>query len=390
VTKAAIWKQQAIPEKIKGLDKHLHIISLTVPYPVDYGGVFDLFYKLPALQQQGVKIHLHCFDYGRGEQNELNKYCLSVHYYQRSQASMFSSLPYIVSSRTNEELFEQLLNDDHPILMEGVHCTSLVNDKRFATRNCFVRLHNVEFEYYRDLASVTSSLLKKAYLKRESKLLKRYESDIANKATFFSVTDKDAVTYRHRFNCRRISHLPLFLPDWKVDSKEGVGAYCLYQGDLSVAANSNMAEWLIKNVFAGSNISLKIAGKKPPVHLTRIISKHDNIALIADPTEQEMQELISNAHINIIPSFSNTGIKLKLLNALFNGRHCLVNNATVEGIGFEQLCHVANSAEHIKDLVSQLYHQPFRTDEITERKSVLQQHFNNERNAKKLVEMIWG
>ncbi|HAK10648.1 MAG TPA: mannosyltransferase, partial [Chitinophagaceae bacterium] len=47
------------------MEKHLHIIALNVPFPVDYGGVVDLFWKLPSLQAQGVNIHLHCFDYGR-------------------------------------------------------------------------------------------------------------------------------------------------------------------------------------------------------------------------------------------------------------------------------------------------------------------------------------
>ena len=49
-------------------EKHLHIVCLDVPYPVDYGGVFDLFYKIKALSEAGVKIHLHCFEYGRGQQ----------------------------------------------------------------------------------------------------------------------------------------------------------------------------------------------------------------------------------------------------------------------------------------------------------------------------------
>ena len=66
------------------LEKHLHIISLDVPYPANYGGVFDLFCKLPVLQAAGVKIHLHCFDNGRGQQPELNKYCEEVFYYQRN------------------------------------------------------------------------------------------------------------------------------------------------------------------------------------------------------------------------------------------------------------------------------------------------------------------
>jgi len=33
--------------------------------------VFDLFYKIKTLHKLGIKIHLHCFEYGRGEQDEL-------------------------------------------------------------------------------------------------------------------------------------------------------------------------------------------------------------------------------------------------------------------------------------------------------------------------------
>jgi glycosyltransferase involved in cell wall biosynthesis len=372
------------------MDKHLHIISLTVPYPVDYGGVFDLFYKLPALQHQGIKIHLHCFDYGRGHQPELNKYCETVHYYKRHKKNLFSSLPYIVFSRKNEDLLSNLLKDNYPVLMEGIHCTWLLNDDRFANRKCFVRLHNIEYEYYSDLAKVAGSPLHKVYYKRESTLLKKYEAHIAGKAVFISVSEKDVTTYRHEFDCENITYLPLFLPPWKVNAASGMGGYCLYQGDLGVEANEKMAEWLVKKVFADIDISLKIAGKNPPAKLQKLIGSYENINLIADPPEEVMQDLISKAHINIIPSFSNTGIKLKLLNALFNGRHCLVNNATVEGTGFEQLCHIANTTGHLKDLVAQLYYQPFREDELVARKMILEHHFNNEKNASRLIDLIWS
>jgi hypothetical protein len=115
--------------------------------------------------------------------------------------------------------------------MEGIHCTALLNDHRFKNRKCFVRLHNVEFEYYRDLDKASGSMIKKLYYRRESTLLKRYEKNIAAKAVFLSVTEKDAETYRRIFNCKSVQHLPLFLPSWKVIATSGMGGYCLYQGD---------------------------------------------------------------------------------------------------------------------------------------------------------------
>jgi hypothetical protein len=45
--------------------KHLHIISFNVPYPLIMAGVIDVFYRIKALHDAGVKIHLHCFQYGR-------------------------------------------------------------------------------------------------------------------------------------------------------------------------------------------------------------------------------------------------------------------------------------------------------------------------------------
>jgi hypothetical protein len=65
--------------------KYLHIVCHDVPYPLDYGGVFDLFCKLKALKEAGVGIYLHCFEYGRGRQPELNKFCEEVYYYHRNE-----------------------------------------------------------------------------------------------------------------------------------------------------------------------------------------------------------------------------------------------------------------------------------------------------------------
>ena len=81
-------------------ENHLHIIAFDVPYPANYGGVIDVFYRVKALTEAGVKVHLHCFEYGRGEQ-EILKRCHEVKYYKRdtSFARQLSLTPYIVNSR---------------------------------------------------------------------------------------------------------------------------------------------------------------------------------------------------------------------------------------------------------------------------------------------------
>ena len=363
-----------------------------MPWPADYGGVVDVFYKLPAFHALGIKIHLHCFAYGREEQTELNKYCASVHYYPRHMGhkGISNTLPYIVSSRKNEQLLENLLKDDYPIFMEGVHCTYPLLDSRFKNRKCFVRVHNVEYQYYRDLCSTTSSPIKKIYYWMESRLLKAYEKKIVSKAVFWGVTEKDDSVYRNELGCKNIELLSLYLPDWKVQCFEGMGSYCLYHGDLSVDANNKAATWLLEKVFNKLQVPFVIAGKNPSEKLWELAHAHSHTCLVANPSEKEMQDMIAKAHINLIPSYTTTGMKVKLVNALFNGRHCVVNEATVAGSGLDAACHTGTTANAFQEIIAQLYHQPFTSDETELRKRLLTPMFNNEMNAKKQVGWIWG
>ncbi len=88
-------------------DKYLHIVSFDIPYPPNYGGVIDVWYKLKFLHMKGVKIILHCYEYpGRDRSEKLNELCEKVYYYPRllGLRSALSLKPYIVSSRRSDDL----------------------------------------------------------------------------------------------------------------------------------------------------------------------------------------------------------------------------------------------------------------------------------------------
>lgn len=53
------------------IQKHLHLIAPYIPFPTDFGGAIDVFYRIVALKELGVRIHLHCFEYNRGNQKNL-------------------------------------------------------------------------------------------------------------------------------------------------------------------------------------------------------------------------------------------------------------------------------------------------------------------------------
>ena len=372
-------------------NRNLHIVCHDIPYPADYGGVFDLFYKIQTLYQEGIQIHLHCFTSGRPEQPVLNTLCKEVFYYSRKTGHKGFShqIPYIVCSRSSPELMERLLQDEYPILLEGVHCTYLLQDSRFASRKILIRLHNVESVYYQQLAACCQSWFKKMYYLHESAVLKKYERRIASHWPLLAVTESDAHRAAVSYQSKNISVIPVFLPFQYIASPQGTGCYCLYHGNLAVEENEKAVIWLLENVFSILPLPFLVAGKQPGAKLVRAVERYKNCCMVPDPSDSELNDLISKAQIHVIPSFNCTGIKLKLLNALFNGRHCLVNEEAVKETGLQELCHLANSPEDFRQKIEMLYERPFTFLDLQFRQEKLLHQFDNHQTASRLIAQIW-
>jgi hypothetical protein len=364
---------------------------MTVPYPADHGGACEMFLKIRALHAQGVKIHLHCFDYGRGRQPILGKYCAEVTYYERLKGHKGFSLniPYIVSSRANPLLLRNLLKDDYPILFEGIHTTYYLFNGALENRNCIIRLHNVEYRYYRHLAAMSRSWVRKLHYFMESMALRSYERSISARARLLSISDKESDIFRKEFQAKDVSTLgPFSGMDYPL-CKEGIGNFCLYHGNLSVPENEKAALWLLREVFNDIRIPFVIAGKGPSGLLEKRAHKWQHTCLVADPSEKEMQDLVQKAQIHILPSFTGTGIKFKLMNAVFFGRHVIVNGEMVEGTGLENACYQAEGPKAFKSLITQLFRKSFDEEEIMIRERIMHLHFNDEQKAKDLISRIW-
>jgi hypothetical protein len=370
-------------------EKHLNIIAFDVPYPPDYGGVIDIYYKIKSLVEYGVKIHLHCFEYGRREREELNDVCESVNYYQRKTAKslLFNTLPYIVLSREADELKSNLLKNNFPILMEGLHTTFLLNDEEIAKKKIVVRSHNVEHDYYENLAKVESNIFKRYYFYNEAGKLKKYESILNKVSAIAAISPNDTDYYKTQFN--NVHYVPAFHPNEKLTNKTGKGDFAFYHGNLSVGENNEAALYLVNKVFDDLPYKLVIAGSKPSSELKSAVSGKDNISLHEHLTPQQIHEYITEAHCNVLPTFQSTGIKLKLLSALFAGRFCVVNTPMVVNTGLESLCIIADSPGLMKQQIEKVFSQNFPHGEVEKRETILLKNFTNRNNAEKLLKILF-
>ena len=367
---------------------NLNIISFDIPYPPDYGGIIDVFYKLKALHEEGVKINLHCFEYGRGPSPELNSYADKVYYYPRKTAKslLFNTYPFIVLTRNSPELKSNLLKNNYPILMEGLHSTYIMNDPVFSDRKMIVRTHNIEHDYYNNLARIEKNVFKRYYFYNEAGKLLKYELNLNKATAIAAISPSDTAYFLHSFS--GVHYIPAFHQHDKVNIKAGKSDYAFYHGNLSIGENNEAALYLIEKIFSDLPYKLIIAGNKPSPELRKAVKLSGNVVLKDDLNHHEIQKLVSDAQCNILPTFQATGIKLKLLSALFSGRSCIVNTPMAINTGLESLCIIADSPGQMKEALKENMERSFPMEEVKRREEILSKDFSNSENARKLICLI--
>ncbi len=367
--------------------RKLRVISFTIPYPADFGGVIDIYYRLKALKKAGVDIELHCFQYDRNPSVELESLCSKVYYYPRKKGLLqfFAKDPFIATTRRSDQLFKEISKSKAPLLIEGIHSAAILQQGVDEGTPTMIRIHNIEHEYYSQLAVAETNPLKEYYFRKESEKLLQYES-VYGKAQLLACISQTETDYYQTAFGKKAFYLPAFHPYEKVNPKKEKGDYVLYHGNLGIAENHKAALFLVDEVASNGRFPLIIAGKNPRAELKNKIIHHSNIKLFANPTRQEMEQLIAAAHVHALPTFQATGVKLKLLAALFSGRHVVTNASMLKGTGLHALCHVAHAPEEFRETILSLMDNPISATQLEERKLILEQHYNNDRNALLLME----
>lgn len=346
---------------------HLHIVSFNVPSPANYGGVIDVMGRIIELHKRGVKIHLHCFLYNRPPDDSLSNYCEEILYYKRKTSffSHFSLRPYIVQSRCSDLLVSRLTQDNYPVLIEGIHCCNIL--EHLTGRVLLVRMHNVEHDYYNGLAEVETKIWKRLFFRIEALKLQRYEPVLHRATAIFAISHKDLSYFRMKDYCD-VRYLPSVVPDGGSFFSSRISNYILYHGNLSVSENIHAAEFLVNNIAPFLNYDIVLAGANPDKRLVQLVKKQSNVRICANPSDFEMDELVSNAQVIVLYTEQPTGLKLKLLKSIRIGRHCVVNSTMIDGTSLGEFCHIADEPNQMVAVIDKLMQTPFPLNDFERRR----------------------
>jgi len=375
------------------MSKSFHIIAFDVPYPPNYGGIVDVFYKLKYLHQQGGKIIYHCFYYDghNPPTTELEKYCVTIYYYKRKKhigKIILNKLPYVIASRNNKELLTNLCKDNNPILFDGLQCCYFLNHPKLNQRKKIVRANNIEHSYYFGLAKWEKNKIKKAYLNWEGKKLQKFETQLKDVDAILSVAKMDIPHFKQY---AKTHHVPPFFNhttrNWDGDLFPDKH-FCLFQGNLSVTENEEAVHFILDEIAPICDVSITIAGKNPSQHLIQKTNSISNVTLIPNPSQIVMEELIEHAQINLLFTFQQTGIKLKLLHAIESGNHIIINSKMDDSGIFESMCTVADQPKEIVTQIKDLMKIQYTKQMFDQRYTKFSTYYNNVKNADYILGLI--
>ena len=373
-------------------NNNLHVICFDIPYPANYGGAIEEFYKLITLSQLGVKIHLHCFEYGnRTKQDFLKQYCENVYYYKRHRdlKSIFTNIPFIVKTRMDNQLLQNLLSNDYPILFDATQTTGFLQHPLLRNRKKIVRLHNIEWIYYRILFDSAVTLTDKIFYFQEYKKLRNYDKILVNADVLSCLSQTDFEYYTNKFPQKKVSLEYVFHENEKVVSLIGKGNYIIYQGNLSLMDNYQLILSFLNNELKNCTHKIILAGKDPHPSILELQKYRTNITVVANPTNAEMLQLLQQAHICLALAKNPSGVKLKLINALFCTRFVVANENALNGSGLDELCEIIDSTTDCASKINTIMQQTFDEEQIKKRKAILENNYNNLQNAKLLINHIF-
>lgn len=368
--------------------KDLHLVCLDVPIPPDYGAMIDVYHRCKALTELGYRVHLHCYEYGRGRTHETAQVAHKVYYYDRPKSMRFALhiAPFIVATRRSMELFRRLVAEEYPILWEGQHCTAFLGHPALAKRKQWVRVHNIEWRYYWRLAQRKGPLFDRLFFAVEALKLRFQEPVHYHADGLICVSSEDQDYYRKRTNKPVELIRSGFGLDFSVPDQERED-YALFHGNLSVAENEEAVLWILDAISEfGTQRKVVIAGKEPSLVLQERIEQQEGVTLIANPNGEKMQELIRNASDQLLISFQAAGLKLKVLISTATHNRCLATPEIVVGSGLETCCVIVRNK---REFIAYLNTVEFPTqEELAQRHAVLREGFDVVAGARKIAGLL--
>lgn len=197
--------------------------------------------------------------------------------------------------------------------------------------------HGVEPIFFRELRGEEYPRI---LVKKEMKRWAYFEKN-AFKAVdkVIGIAPDDVINLKKTYNLTNIVYLPPYIPVENKRWKNDFGSdYMVFCGSLLFYPNYDGIMWFINNVCHGDittlgDIKLKITGKVSR-KIYEEFKKNRNVEFTGYLSEEELEKLLLEAKLTIVPIRRGSGIKIKLLKSLAYGIPTIASDHAALGVPY--------------------------------------------------------
>lgn len=236
-----------------------------------------------------------------------------------------------ISAALEEETFDSVLFDG---LFTTVYFETV---KQHFEGRTIIRTHNVEFHLWEDRYLNEESALKRFFLRSMIKELKDYELDILPKFDIIAtISQNDKAFFNAHFGLNRTQYLPFGIEPYAAEEQiEKDTNVIRFLGALDWEPNIEGLNWFLSEVWPSihernPNVSFEIGGRNAPEGYLVNPPKGVKMVGLVDDANQ----FISSAELAVVPLLSGSGIRIKIIEALFNGQIVVTTSKGAQGINY--------------------------------------------------------
>jgi len=314
--------------------------------------------------------------------------------------NLFSADSYHITRFINSDFkdkLKELLATTHfdIVQLEGINLAPYISTIRaYSKAKVVMRSHNVEFEIWDRVAENTPFLPKKWYLQYLVKKLKTYEiAQLAHYDLLLAMTQRDVDYFNTLAPSKQIMVAPigLDLKNYQTAIPAAPPPYSIsFIGSLDWMPNQDGLKWFLENVWSVvhkkyPHLEFHIAGRNTPQWVFNQTGKN----VIVHGEVEDAKAFIAAHPITVVPLFSGSGMRVKILESMAMGRIILTTAIGVEGIAAQhgQEVFIGNTAQEFIQLIENCLQQPQQLTSMAKRAQVfIVENYDNIQIGKRVID----
>lgn len=387
-------------------------LSNKAPYPANDGSSIAIYNLAEGLADNGAELHLLTINtkkHFKPDEQVPQSFKDKAHYisvYHNTDtsltgafANLFSRQSYFVSRFFFREFEEQIVRQLKAysfdlIQLEGVFLASYIPlIRRHSQAKIAIRAHNLEHQIWERHLAHEKNFIKKHYLRLQNNRLRRFELNAFSSAdVIVTITDEDKKNIQKLapqkvlYTC--LTGINLGMYNFIEKPKEPDTLF--HFASMDWMPNEEAVSWLTTQVWPEvlkqmPESRLILAGKNMPEKFRRLAG---NNITVTEHVESSA-EFYSTYDIMLVPLWSGSGLRIKLVEGLAYGKAIITTSIGAEGIPYVNHKHliVADSPEAFREAVISLLKDPAKKQGLQHQaRSLAETHFDYKRIAQGLLD----